>query len=236
MGEFTHFLAARGFRPRTIIDVGVADGTMDLYGPFPAARLLLVEPMREFRSAITSILARYGGHSFEVAAGAETGELAITFHDGVAAAHNAAFTGDVEPGRHVRMVPIRRIDDLVDEAHMPGPYLLKIDVEGFEREVLKGAGGILADTDVIILETAFYRFDGARPIFHEVVADMAARGYVVFDMFDGWRRPLDQSLALYDVAFVRQDSALRGARQFAAPGKAGASARALSWLREAVGV
>src|SRR5690606_35294237 len=96
MGQFTQFLADRGFRPKTIIDVGVADGTFDLYGPFPDAELLLVEPMSEFRPAIQSILRRYAGRSFEVGAGAETGELAITYHDGVAAAHNAAFTGAVE--------------------------------------------------------------------------------------------------------------------------------------------
>jgi len=149
MGDFTKFLAERGFRPATVIDVGVADGTLELYSPFPAAKLLLVEPMREFGPAITAILKRHGGRAFEVAAGAETGELAIAFNDGVAAAHNAAFTGEVEAGRQTRMIPVRRLDDLVVEAAMPGPYLLKVDVEGFECEVLKGASKVLEDADVV---------------------------------------------------------------------------------------
>jgi len=46
---------------------------------------------------------------------------------------------------------------------------------------------------------------------------MTARGYVVFDLFDGWTRPLDQALALYDVAFIRHDSPLRGSHDFASP-------------------
>ena len=35
-----------GLAPATVIDVGVADGTRALYDTFPAAHLLLIEPLR----------------------------------------------------------------------------------------------------------------------------------------------------------------------------------------------
>ena len=45
--EVLAHVAATGLRPGTIVDVGVAYGTPELYAAFPDARLLLVETLRE---------------------------------------------------------------------------------------------------------------------------------------------------------------------------------------------
>src|SRR5262245_52875429 len=48
MAEALRHLKERGFTPRTVIDVGVARGTDDLYEAFPDAKHLLIEPLGEF--------------------------------------------------------------------------------------------------------------------------------------------------------------------------------------------
>lgn len=46
--------------PKTVIDIGVAQGTPELYSAFPNVRFLLVEPMEElFRGPIEEITKRY---------------------------------------------------------------------------------------------------------------------------------------------------------------------------------
>jgi hypothetical protein len=45
-------LKARGFAPRTVIDVGVGGGTPWLYAAFPSARFELFEPIDTFRPLI----------------------------------------------------------------------------------------------------------------------------------------------------------------------------------------
>lgn len=39
-----------GFEPLTVIDVGAAGGTYELYRAFPKAKFLLVEPLKEYES------------------------------------------------------------------------------------------------------------------------------------------------------------------------------------------
>lgn len=63
-----------GFRPKTVIDVGVASGTEELYSAFPEATLLLIEALKQFEPNLISILQRYRGSYLIAAAGARTGE------------------------------------------------------------------------------------------------------------------------------------------------------------------
>ena len=49
-------------------------------------------------------------------------------------------------------VPIRRLDSLIQSHNMPAPKLIKIDVEGFELEVLRGLGSRIDSCQNIILE------------------------------------------------------------------------------------
>src|SRR5690349_11725631 len=93
MGDFTRHLAQRGLKVGTVIDVGVADGTLELYRNFPAANLLLVEPVEEFRPAIESILRRYRGQVCFAAAGDEPGFVNLAMGNDLADAHNAHARG-----------------------------------------------------------------------------------------------------------------------------------------------
>ena len=49
-------LKDNGFNPYTIIDVGVAKGTPDLYDVFPDSFFYLIEPLKEFESDLIKIL------------------------------------------------------------------------------------------------------------------------------------------------------------------------------------
>src|SRR6185437_10394420 len=71
------YLRRLKFRPATIIDVGVAEGTPDLYEAFPKAYLMLIEPVAEFFGDITQILAARPGVHVPAALGNEPGERTI---------------------------------------------------------------------------------------------------------------------------------------------------------------
>ena len=86
------------------------------------------------------------------------------------------------------------------------PDMVKLDVEGFELEALKGASELFGRTDLFVIEIALYRFSG-RPMIHEVVPFMAQRGYFVYDIAGFIRRPYDGAIGLIDLCFSR---ALRG--------------------------
>jgi FkbM family methyltransferase len=51
---------------------------------------------------------------------------------------------DVTPVQQARTVPVRRLDTLFEESLIPQADFLKVDVEGFEKDVLLGARQLLA--------------------------------------------------------------------------------------------
>lgn len=106
---------------------------------------------------------------------------------------------------------MRRLDDLGID--LPAPLLMKLDVQGFELEVLKGAPKTLERTEVILSEVALLQYNKGAPLMHEVVAFLAERDFLPFDVWGGWRRP-DKAMAQTDMVFVRRDSALRAHRKF----------------------
>jgi len=208
MDELCRHLVKLGFQPQTIVDVGVADGTIELYRHFKDPYLVLIEPMSEFKPSIDAILQRYSGESHFAAAGAEDGFVKFDVGADISALHNA------KPGGsdNARNVPLRRLDTLLGD--VDGPILLKVDVEGFELAVLEGGPELLKKVDVAILETRLFDVVGGTSIFTEVCAYMAPKGFEVYDIIDMVSRPLDGALVLCDIVFVRRDSILRSDNRY----------------------
>jgi hypothetical protein len=92
---------------------------------------------------------------------------------------------------------------------MPIPNICKIDVQGFEIEVLKGAKKILGKTDIFILEASLFRFSPNQPLLHEIIDFMVKQGYVIYDFAGFANRPLDKALGQLDICFVLENSPLR---------------------------
>jgi hypothetical protein len=59
--EFFDHLKNVGFQPETIIDVGVARGTIDIYDAYPDAYYVLIEPVEEFKPDLVDLLKRLKG-------------------------------------------------------------------------------------------------------------------------------------------------------------------------------
>jgi FkbM family methyltransferase len=203
-------LRERGFRPATVIDVGAADGTFELYETFPAARHVLIEAMTEFEPALRSIVASFGAEYVLAAADATEGTVRVPLLDDRHA--TSLFRSASGPYREV---PTLTLDGLASRLRLEAPYLLKVDVQGAELRVLAGAPEVLKGTEALILETAFFPFNAGVPVFHEVVARAAELGFVPYDLVDGYTRPLDGALAQVDVVFVPEGSAFRADTRFA---------------------
>lgn len=88
--------------------------------------------------------------------------LALGNHDGEArfllseiSSRGALETTGQVPASHsgIATVQIRRLDTLMDEAHLPAPDVMKIDVEGAEADVLAGAHEtLMRDRPIMMIE------------------------------------------------------------------------------------
>ncbi len=66
----------------------------------------------------------------------------------------------------------------VSAADLAAPALLKIDVQGFELEVLRGAGDLLSAFEHVYVEASFEALYEGQALADEVIAHMLAASFV----------------------------------------------------------
>lgn len=199
----------------TVIDVGVAYGTDELYEHFNSSNILLIEPIAEWENKLIEFKARYKADYVIAAAGSTNSEMIINVHSILS--DSSVFheiDGPLVDGQK-RIVPLRRIDDLCKERELPGPFLIKLDVQGAELLVMDGATSILDETEIVIIEVSLFKFRPEAPEFFDVVAYMNKLGFAVYDVFEYIKRPLDGALGQIDIAFVKENGFFRKSHSFA---------------------
>lgn len=213
-------LARLGFKPRTVVDVGVAWGTPPLYETYPDAYFHLVEPLTKFDDAIAGILKRYRGERHRFAASDRPGSAKIRIaatslgFAGASLSHATAPDAQATEGFETYAFEVRRLDDIIDAEALEKPVLLKTDAQGHDLSVLKSGPRVVEASDVVIVETAIYPFPNELPACDKntianVIGYMEAAGFNVYDIVSPLCRDYDDALAQVDLVFLRKDSPLR---------------------------
>lgn len=108
-----------------------------------------------------------------------------------------------------RLTAIVTIDELLYERQSFVPELVKLDIQGFELEALKGATSAFGATQNFIIETFLFHFMKHMPLTLDCIKFMAERGYDLYDVTDYLRRPLDGALPQIDLGFALREGSLR---------------------------
>jgi FkbM family methyltransferase len=92
----------------------------------------------------------------------------------------------------------RRLDVVVKEKGFPQPDLIKLDVQGSELDILRGAGDLLNNVEHIILELQKVEYNKGAPRDIEVVEALNEMGFRVANMY------FTQGLVDGDCHFIRK--------------------------------
>ena len=174
----------------TVVDVGSAGGLHKRWRPFePILSAVLFEP-REGGSASGS-LGRGQSRTYPVALGDRAGEvdLYITQLANMSSflkPDAEAFARYRKKGADARVVatekvPVDRFDSLA-QADGIRPDVLKVDTQGSELLVLKGAEQSLGSVLVAEIEVSFFRRYVGQPVFAEIEAWMDDRGLELIEL------------------------------------------------------
>lgn len=205
-----------GFIPATVLDVGAAYGTPDLYQVFPQSHHLLLEPLEEYEPALKKWVATYT-HLDYILAAASDHDKGVTIHVDPSKVGASIYQHKISKEITItqRDIATVRLDKVCMERNLPKPYLIKIDVQGAELDVVRGATDILNDTEYIVMETSFFEFNEKMPQLYDIITFMKTLGFVAYDMSEGTYRPLDGAMAQIDIAFVKEEGLFRQTHEYA---------------------
>lgn len=103
-------------------------------------------------------------------------------------------------------VDVARLDDLRADLFRPADRsFLKIDVQGFEHEVLKGAGQTLAAVRAVELELSLTGLYVGQPCMHDLLAELGAAGFTPFSFEPAFMDARTGRVLQVDAVLVRDD-------------------------------
>lgn len=170
-------LKAAGMEIGTVIDVGTHEQTLELREAFPDIRHILFEPAEEFHDKITN---HYAGMDYVLA------PLAVSDHDGSGnlkkfdidgggVSHSTLVNPETTAGSST--IETVRLDTFLRDRDDSKPYLLKIDVDGYEVPIMRGLGESVTDVACMIVEAT-------RDTFIERLNFGASLGFQLIDIID----------------------------------------------------
>lgn len=190
---------------RTVIDIGANRGQFALVARrcFPQAQIIAFEPLTQPASRFRQVFADAGQVTLHQAAiGPE--QIRVPIHisardDSSSLLPITTLQGQIFPGTGeaateiVKAAPLR---DFLAKEDIQSPALLKLDVQGYELEALKGCEGLLEHFTYVYCECSFMELYAGQALTDEVIAWLRERGF----RLEG----------IYNMAYDRQGRAVQG--------------------------
>ena len=185
-----------------IVDVGVAQGTPELYKIFVDKKFLLIEANPLFRKNVEEVSKKLNAKFEMVFCGAVHSTVPLLVPKNGRSA--SIYKNEEREVEQVIQVPVETLDSLVERNALTGSFLLKIDVEDAEMEVLSGAAETLKKTKAVIMEISFGRGSEGASTAEEKIAYMKERGFSIYNIIEGGGIREHGRLVHADFVFIRR--------------------------------
>ncbi len=210
-------LSGAGFQPTQIFDVGAYKGDFALscLQVWPDAKVSCFEALEHRVEQLKQLSSRYCSiQVFPGLLGAEKRDN-VPIHQAETA--SSVLVEQIPQDFPVSYHPMQTVDQIVREHFSDrSPDLLKLDVQGYELEVLKGAEKSLPEIQAILAEINLLDIHQNVPLLADMIAWLDKRNWVAYDICGLTRRPLDKALWQADFIFVPCHSPLRADKRWSA--------------------
>ncbi|HEC96597.1 MAG TPA: FkbM family methyltransferase [Nitrospirae bacterium] len=175
-----------------VVDIGANCGQFAVISRrcFPNARIDSFEPLSEPAARFERVFAADANtHLHRCAIGSE--KTTMTIHvserdDSSSLLPIGQNQTDLFPHtgeREVRETPVLPLHEVIDAEEICSPALLKIDVQGFELEVLKGCRSMLDHFSYIYIECSFIELYKGQALAYEVIDFLHKHGFFLSNVY-----------------------------------------------------
>jgi len=181
----------------TVLDVGANKGQFSLVAKSvrPECKVIAFEPLACPASKYRSVFfsnnkLRSDVILHNVAIGPEYGETDIYVSKRDDSSSLLPITQMQEeqfPGtglERVEKIKVRRLDSCISENALKRPVLLKLDVQGYELEALKGCDSLLDRIDHVLAECSFVELYEGQAMAHQVITYLQEAGFDLFGVYN----------------------------------------------------
>lgn len=210
-------LRRNGLDAKQLIDIGAYKGewTHDVLRIFPNAEYLMLEANPERDKDLAAFVKSHHNPRirYEIALLASTPGENKTFHimdtaSSVLDEHKDTNSASVQ-------LTTSTLDQIAARNGFDKPSLIKLDVQGYEVEILKGGENTLAAAEAVLMEVSLLDIHKNVPLLRDVLNFMYEYGFVAYDICSvAARRPMDRALWQTDVLFVKEDSRFRSNKSY----------------------
>lgn len=188
-----HIPALRGLNPATVVDIGANRGQFSLLCKelFPDASIYSFEPLAG-PAGITQSLFR-GVENFKLFVSAideKSGTAAMNVSRSDDSSSLLPITDqqtEMFPGTEkvdTEQVSVGVLSDYLETSDICGSALLKIDVQGYELNVLKGCGELLDQFDHCYVECSYRELYHGQALAAEIIEFMTGSGFDIVGKFN----------------------------------------------------
>ena len=192
--EHRHALAGMNFA--TVVDIGANKGQFSLFalGAFPGVTIYSFEPLFESAARFRSVMGGQRVTLFEGAIGPRDTSSTIYVsrrEDSSSLLPITKRQNEVFPGtelKEIRPIRVAPLTKFIGEAEVRPPALLKIDVQGFELEVLKGCDALLHLFQCVYIECSYGELYEGQALVGDIVNYLGERKFRlagVYNQTDG---------------------------------------------------
>lgn len=200
-----------GENVKTIFDVGANRGetalkyinifplaTIHAFEPFPETCVIFKENHKNQKNAILNQIAlssKVGKAVLNVNVSVDTNSLLLSGKLGATSDGSCKTLKQIE-------IETNTLDNYCKQNNIQEIDILKIDVQGFEIEVLKGALELLANGKIKIIFTEAYFVQQYinQPLFYEIASLLIKYDFVLQDIYDPYYSP--QNILWCDAMFI----------------------------------
>lgn len=196
-------LIKAGVKPRSVLDIGAYHGewTIEFLSKFPESNILMIEAQASKMKRLEVISQKYENiKCYEAVISSVDGETVTFFED-----ETASFASFQNMEKGVKK-QTETVDTILNKIGFPSPDFIKIDIQGFELEALKGAKSALSTTEFCLLECTALNIGGTEPMLIEVLNFMDEKDFQLYDISQIMRRPFDNAIFQLDILFIHKKS------------------------------